>query len=694
MTNHPPGGLGRSPNSGRPPKPASNPSVIEVDLGDGTIAEFPADTPRERIEQAAKDYWTNKSGAQKPSQPSSPLAEFRSKYPQYNDLSDRQLADALHAKHYSDIPKDEFDRRIGLPPAKPATDPARIPKRRTALHRFMGGALDTITFGFNDEIAAGIQAITGVNGKKGDYQANLARERAEAEQGGAARLTGQIAGGFIPVLGAAGKGVNTVRSAAKVGAAYGAMYGLGSGDGGLEERAESAALGAATGAAGGAMLAKAPALAKYAAKNATPTRRFVNRQLANNPHAAFDAEVAADITRLADDLPPMRSSARKAVLAEKVAALEGRYLPTRQSIDALDLPPSEKARLKKALTDRHSLTADDLQALRGSTAGDAVADGILKVQRLRALVPHGRPTPSLVRRLGSLAADAASVGPLAKYGARVAGGMMDVSANPGSKGLKAVAKARGKYAALAERTGPSGATESASRLVSDAGEALDARYLAKRSAALRKAQEATDSAKLTAENRKVGMLNARDNVRPTGGFRGYLYDRTGLLPAEQDTGLLKLVAEGKVTPEQQRLFLEAPEKLQRGNAGNAILDRLKAMADAGTLKRDAAWSPTVAEGAVPAAPGIRNPLAYQATARASQERVSQTLALVQQEARFGSKATADIASAVTRIGATSDRVVADRILKSVMRKLPDTEARAYARTILEPLTKAIKPQAN
>jgi hypothetical protein len=42
------------------------------------------------------------------------LNDFRQKYPDYNDLSDQELADKLHDKFYSDIPKDDFYQRIGL----------------------------------------------------------------------------------------------------------------------------------------------------------------------------------------------------------------------------------------------------------------------------------------------------------------------------------------------------------------------------------------------------------------------------------------------------------------------------------------------------------------------------------------------------------------------------------------------------
>lgn len=42
------------------------------------------------------------------------ISEIRTKYPQYNDLSDTQLADSFHSKFYSDIPKKEFYAQLGI----------------------------------------------------------------------------------------------------------------------------------------------------------------------------------------------------------------------------------------------------------------------------------------------------------------------------------------------------------------------------------------------------------------------------------------------------------------------------------------------------------------------------------------------------------------------------------------------------
>lgn len=42
------------------------------------------------------------------------LAEIRSEFPQYKDMTDRQLGDALYNKFYSDMERDEFDSAVGL----------------------------------------------------------------------------------------------------------------------------------------------------------------------------------------------------------------------------------------------------------------------------------------------------------------------------------------------------------------------------------------------------------------------------------------------------------------------------------------------------------------------------------------------------------------------------------------------------
>lgn len=42
------------------------------------------------------------------------FTDFRKRYPQYDDMSDKELADAFHSKYYSDIPIDDYYSQIGL----------------------------------------------------------------------------------------------------------------------------------------------------------------------------------------------------------------------------------------------------------------------------------------------------------------------------------------------------------------------------------------------------------------------------------------------------------------------------------------------------------------------------------------------------------------------------------------------------
>jgi len=44
------------------------------------------------------------------------LQDFRAQYPQYNDLSDTQLADKLYSRYYSDMPRQTFNRKMGYDP--------------------------------------------------------------------------------------------------------------------------------------------------------------------------------------------------------------------------------------------------------------------------------------------------------------------------------------------------------------------------------------------------------------------------------------------------------------------------------------------------------------------------------------------------------------------------------------------------
>lgn len=69
------------------------------------------------------------------------LQQIREKYPQYKDLSDEQLAQALHKKYYSDISYDEFAGKVGI-----KTTPA-APKEMPTGSSFVRGLRDPIDAG-------------------------------------------------------------------------------------------------------------------------------------------------------------------------------------------------------------------------------------------------------------------------------------------------------------------------------------------------------------------------------------------------------------------------------------------------------------------------------------------------------------------------------------------------------------------
>ena len=53
------------------------------------------------------------------------LQQFRQQYPQYDDLSDKELADKLYNSNYSDMDRSEFDQKIGYTPAPTTPQPQK-----------------------------------------------------------------------------------------------------------------------------------------------------------------------------------------------------------------------------------------------------------------------------------------------------------------------------------------------------------------------------------------------------------------------------------------------------------------------------------------------------------------------------------------------------------------------------------------
>jgi hypothetical protein len=213
------------------------------------------------------------------------IADIRKQYPQYDDMSDTALADALHKKYYSDLDPKAVYEKLGVTPE--VADKGYIPENptakdfaRTAFDQSMQGA----TFGFADEvtdrIGAGIAALA-TGEKYGDVlkearSTTSARLAEQQEEMPGTTIASNIAGGLATGVagattktgGAVGRVLRSGNLPARVvkgaaaGAASGAAYGAGTAEDG--ERAKGARdggiVGLGVGAAAPAVVAGAGAV--------------------------------------------------------------------------------------------------------------------------------------------------------------------------------------------------------------------------------------------------------------------------------------------------------------------------------------------------------------------------------------------------------------------------------------------------
>ena len=73
------------------------------------------------------------------------LAEFRTQNPQYNDMPDAALADALHGKYYSDVPRGEFFKQLGVASAQipGAENVTSLPPKPVSMQDRVMGLIET-----------------------------------------------------------------------------------------------------------------------------------------------------------------------------------------------------------------------------------------------------------------------------------------------------------------------------------------------------------------------------------------------------------------------------------------------------------------------------------------------------------------------------------------------------------------------
>lgn len=270
------------------------------------------------------------------------LAEIRAQNPQYNDLSDQDLADALHRKFYADMPKDEFYRRIGFGAAPPAKTPEQqqaeylrsqpnltgepettrmLSQGRDSIrevkndplrqaHGALGQYVDAGMLGGADEALAGIYAlgamVPGGRSPSGAFQQELARleqRRREYEavnkgQAGVATGTGIVlnplnfvGGEFIAA--APSFGGRALR-AGMIGGGAGTVAGGLSTEGDAVDRAIGAGFGGAVGSLLGSVGQPGAELLGFGARKGVEGGRAVYHTLVNQAQARKNPSLQAD----------------------------------------------------------------------------------------------------------------------------------------------------------------------------------------------------------------------------------------------------------------------------------------------------------------------------------------------------------------------------------------------------------------
>lgn len=337
------------------------------------------------------------------------LKEIREQNPgAYDDLSDKQLADALHGKYYSDMPRAAFYRRVGLPsqavggatatatPTAPRQQakPAKPGKRSTMLDQIGAYAqAATEQIPFLDEAAAKVVSLaTGVPYKEvRSVQKDLAdsdrKERPLARNaGGVSGFVATVAAPGGAYVGGARTFGGAVLRSAQVGAGYGALAGAGAADDGLANRIKGGAKGAAIGAATGAAVpvvvrgAQAvPQVAKRAASGISEAGSRVARQLGRE---APEAVVTPSVTQKAEEFVA-RMAAAQGITPQKLlndpALLAGKPVTAAEAMGRTGMGQLT------AIGRRSGQTPDALEAMlaaRADEAGARIVDDFAGVAKI------------------------------------------------------------------------------------------------------------------------------------------------------------------------------------------------------------------------------------------------------------------------------------------------------------------------
>jgi hypothetical protein len=304
---------------------------------------------------------------------------------------------------------------------------------------------------------------------------------------------------------------------------------------------------------------------------------------------------------------------RQPLSVEEINAVGDRGLKgIRNKISKANIPSDQKVLLSEALDHAVEIPLERtpdmgpdqiaLSDLPDTVEGRAVKAAIRRAKAGDMLsARYGGEKLGKVGKLFNFGVDALPL-PYGKGLLRLKGG--DINKSRMDAAAKAIRRSK-IYEKAGQKLGPSGfgpaladlnAKTLATARARDAAAAAKAADIAKRRAELVAVQKSNDL---------MSRRMERNIIRPTEGYRGMIYQQTGVTQPVQDQALLHLVKRGELDPADLKRVMADPNSLMRGKskAGLKIMDRINQLADEGVIPRDPAWKgppePAVPQGIMP-----------------------------------------------------------------------------------------------
>jgi hypothetical protein len=372
-----------------------------------------------------------------------------------------------------------------------------------------------------------------------------------------------------------------------------------------------------------------------------------------------------------------------ALKADLIKGIEGLYQTNNISKEARDqLLKDADAVIKQAGQHNREMSEDDIERVERLGLEPAVQKGLIDAFRDLNTATHAgmkknvtgpveRFTKAVIRPTGA-GAGAIAGGPAGAVGGDLVAKAAQGGAQKVARGIDKffdlqdptiIRRANARRKALAGRGVQHGDTP---RFLDDLKANVGARAQVSTSQA---AQQARRAAELRSKRRLADLPGVQ-------GFDKYVYDLTGLKPAEVDKGLMTLLARGEITPEQQAAFLSTPRDLMENNQGNHIVDLLDGLVQEGVLKPGEGFVRPQGPQAATVPSGVRNPAAYAATVRTAE---------AGRDAAIASAPTPELQGVVTNVADARSTALKGAIYRAALRAHP--EHKKWLQDVVKPLTK-------